>query len=256
MTLLLTLAIESLNPLIEKGEHDILDCPKISSEQLGLRGVMVDADHLSGWEMEQYDAFRNAADKVHCPCLLLRGTRQLDLFLDQEASRERILRLAVAANRLGCNAVAISPVFPNEAESVDHVVAQLREAMSDVERLDLNLLLQPTEGFTSDPDELIEVIKKIGGFRIGALPTFSSAAQSDDPLEALRKLAPYAGGVIADFPSGRGKRKIDPVDGLLAVREVGYSNSLALQYIGTKKNPIKEIETVAKQMKSALEENK
>ena len=90
MTLLLTLAIESLNPLIEKGEYVVLDSPEISSNQLGLRGVMVDADHLSGWNWDQYDAFRNAADKAHCPCLLLRGNRKLDFAGDQEASRERI----------------------------------------------------------------------------------------------------------------------------------------------------------------------
>jgi len=255
MTLLLTLAIESLNPLIEKGTHEVLDSPEISSEQLGLRGVLVDADHLSGWNWDQYDAFRNAADKAHCPCLLLRGSRQLDLIGDREASRERIQRLSVAANRLGCNAVAITPVVPKDEQAVDQIVAQLRAAMADVERLDLNLLLQPCGCLASDPDQHIDIIKKIGGFRIGALPTFSAASTTSDPLESLRKLAPYAGGIIADFPCGRGKKKVDPVEGLIAVREVGYSNSVALSYIGSK-NPIKEIAKVAEKMMSALEETK
>ena len=253
MTLLLTLAIETLNTLIKKGEYEVLDSPKISSSQLGLRGVMIDANHLSGWNWDQYDTFRNAADKERCPCLLLRGSRQLDLVGDQEASRERIQRLAVAANRLGCNAVAISPIVPESEEGVDFVVEQLRDAMADVERLDINLLLQPCHGLTADPDELIEVIKKIGGFRIGALPTFSAAAETSDPLETLRKLAPYAGGIVADFPCGKGKKKVDPVKGLEAVREVGYSNSIALSYIGTK-DPIKEIKKVAEKMMHAIEE--
>ena len=255
MTLLLTLAIESLNPLIEKGEYVVLDSPEISSNQLGLRGVMVDADHLSGWSWDQYDVFRNAADKAHCPCLLLRGNRKLDLAGDQDASRERIQRLAVAANRLGCNAVAITPIVPSDEQTVDIIVEQLRDAMADVERLELNLLLQPAEGFTSDPDQHIEIIKKIGGFRIGALPTFSAASKTSNPLEALRKLAPYAGGIVADFPCGRGKKKIDPIEGLIAVREVGYSNSIALSYIGAK-NPIKEIAKVAEKMMTVLEEAK
>lgn len=255
MTLLLTLAIETLNPLIEKGEHDIFDSPEISLNRLGLRGVMVDADHLSGWSHEQYVAFRNAADKALCPCLLLRGSRKLDLVGDREAGRERIQRLSVAANRLGCNAVAITPKISSDEQSVDTVISELRDAMADVERLDLNLLLQPCEGLTSDPDQLIEVIKRIGGFRIGALPTFSSASLTSDPLETLRKLAPYAGGIVADFPCGKGKKKLDPIEGLIAVCEVGYSNSIALSYVGSK-NPIKEIEKIAKKMKSTLEELK
>ena len=62
MTLLLTLAIESLNPLIEKGEYVVLDSPEISSNQLGLRGVMVDADHLSedGY-IYQAELFKNSS---------------------------------------------------------------------------------------------------------------------------------------------------------------------------------------------------
>jgi hypothetical protein len=255
MTLLLTLAIESLNPLIEKGEYEVLDSPEISSNQLGLRGVMVDADHLSGWSPEQYDEFRNAADKAHCPCLLLRGSRQLDLVGNREAARERIQRLAIAANRLGCNAVAITPIVTSDEQAVNTIVEELRDAMADVERLDLNLLIQPCAGLTSDPDELIDVIKRIGGFRIGALPTFSSASLTSDPLEALRKLAPYAGGIVADFPCGKGKKKLDPVEGLVAVCEVGYSNSIALSYVGSK-NPLKEIEKVAVKMRTTLEELK
>lgn len=252
MTLLLTLAVESLNPLIEKGEQDVLDAPEITSKEFGLRGIMVDADHLAGWGIEQYDLFRNAADKAHCPCLLLRGSRLLDLVDDQVNSLERIQRLAVAANRLGCNAVAISPRIPEDEDTVDRIVVKLREAMEHVEKLDLNLLIQPCEGFTEDPDHHIEVIKKIGGFRIGALPTFSAAAATGDGLEALRKLAPYSGGIVADFPTGKGKKRIDPVEGLLAVCEVGYSNSLALSYTGSR-NSMKAIAKVADDMKSALE---
>ena len=46
MTVLLTLAIRSLDPLIEDGSQDVFDIPQISSEELDLRGVMIDADHL------------------------------------------------------------------------------------------------------------------------------------------------------------------------------------------------------------------
>ena len=87
------------------------------------------------------------------------------------------------------------------------------------------------------------------------MPTFSAASTTSDPLEALRKLAPYAGGIVADFPCGKGKKKLDPVEGLIAVREVGYSNSIALSYIGAK-NPIKEIAKVAEKMMTVLEETK
>ena len=255
MTLLLTLAIQSLNPLIESGSQDILEVPNLVSEKLNLRGVMIDAKHLSGWGQDSYDCFRNNGDKAKSPCLLVRDNTFMDLIGAQEASRERIQRLSVAANRLGCNAISITPTFPSDKNTHDHIVGQLREAMVDVERLELNLLLQPCEGLSSDPDELIEIIKQIGGFRIGALPTFSAASATGDGLEALRKLAPYAGGIVADFPTGRGKKNIDPVEGLKAVREVGYSNTVAINYLG-KGNALKEIDKVPKKMWKYLEDEK
>ncbi len=255
MTLLLTLAIQSLNPLIEAGNQDILEVPGIASEKLELRGVMIDARHLAGWGQDSYDRFKNNGDKAKSPCLLVRDNTSMDLIGARELSRERIQRLSLAANRLGCNAISITPIFPTDKNAVDQIVEQLRSAMADVERLGLNLLLQPCEGLSSDPDELIEIIKQIGGFRIGALPTFIAASATGNGIDALRKLAPYAGGIVADFPTGRGKKSIDPVEGLKAVREVGYSNTVAINYIG-KGDAIKEIVRVTKKMRKYLEAEK
>lgn len=252
MTVLLTLAIQSLNPLIEDGSQNVLDIPKITSEKLDLRGVMIDAKHLAGWTMESYDTFRNNADKAKSPCLLVRDNTPMDLLGSRELSLERIKRLSVAANRLGCNAIAITPVFPENQNEVDLIVEQVRTAMQGVERLELNLLLQPCDGMTSDADQHIEIIKQIGGFRIGALPTFESAGANGNGIESLRKLAPYAGGIVADFPNGRGKKKIDLVEGLKAVLEVGYSNTIALNYTG-KGNAMKEISKVVKTLRAHLE---
>ena len=39
MTVLLTLAIQSLNPLLEDGSVDVLDVPQLSSEKLNLRSL-------------------------------------------------------------------------------------------------------------------------------------------------------------------------------------------------------------------------
>lgn len=251
MTVLLTLAIQSLNPLLQEGTQDILDVPLLSSEKLDLRGVMIDADHLAGWSLDMYDTFRNNADKAKSPCLLVRDNSKMDLLGNEEESLERIQRLSAAANRLGCNAIAITPIFPKDQTSVDAIVESIRTAMAGVERLELNLLLQPCEGLTSDPDQQIEIIKQIGGFRIGALPTFAFASATGNGIEALRKLAPYAGGIVADFPCGRGKKRIELVEGLKAVLEVGYSNTIALNYSG-KADPIKELKKVIGKMQSHL----
>ena len=44
---------------------------------------------------------------------------------------------------------------------------------------------------------MTELIKKIGGFRVGTFPDFEAAMQADDPAAYLRKLVPYASVVCA-----------------------------------------------------------
>ena len=54
---------------------------------------------------------------------------------------------------------------------------------------------------------MTELIKKVGGFRIGSLPDFKLAHETGDFISALRRLAPYAGAMFATL--GKGKKKSD-----------------------------------------------
>ena len=252
MTVLLTLAVHSLDSLLESGKVDLMDVPAIASERLGLRGLMIDAAHLSGWEMKQYDQFRDRGDKSNCPCLLVRDSTPMDLSGDGSAAEERIDRLAAAAGRLGCSSITISPVIEAGDQSVQAAVGTLQRSMHRIDRLELNLLLEPSEGITLDPDQHIELIKQIGGFRIGALPTFGCAGETGDGSAVLRKLAPYAGGVVADYPTGRGKKAVKAGDGLRAVVEVGYAHTISIDYVG-KGDPIREVAKVRDEMVAVIE---
>ena len=254
MSVLLTLAVHSLDSLLGgKSAIDMLDVPNLAMERLQLRGLVIEAGHLRGWEVDRYDAFRDRADKSGCPCLLLRDRTTINLLDGDGASSERIERLAMAANRLGCSSVSITPRVQDDEAAIQMIVTRLRTALQSVERLQLNLLVEPAEGLTSDPDRHIDLIKRIGGFRIGALPVFSAAGATGEGLEALRKTAPYAAGIIADFPNGRGKKAVKPDEALRAIREVGYSNIVALEYTG-KSDPIRELSKTREAMQAVLEE--
>ena len=97
----------------------------------------------------------------------------------------------------------------------------VKDAVAKVEPYDLNLLLAPTKGMTHDPDRLTDLIKRVGGFRIGSFPSFGHAEETSDPRETLRKLAPYAGGLEATIT---GKKKgLDLGDAVDSILSVGTS---------------------------------
>jgi sugar phosphate isomerase/epimerase len=238
----------------------LLDLPDFVIKELDLRGMNVPSSMLAGWSLEDLDRLRDGADKAGCPCLvLIEDTAQR--FADapdaggHQPAADRVRRLAVAANRLGCNALAVRCEAPDTDEAFDSTAAELKDVMPAVERLELNLLIAPHFGLTESPDRLTELLKRIGGFRIGSLPDFAHAAASGNLVEALRKLVPYAGAVhatVEGFDRHGTHQSYDLAQGVAAIRSVGFLNTLAIDFVG-KGDPVPNILTARKILQQAID---
>jgi sugar phosphate isomerase/epimerase len=262
--MLLTLSTRSLANRISDspGGEDavsVLDLPDFAIRNLELRGLNVPASMLAGWSLQDLDALRDRADKAGCPCLSLIEDTPLPMGeadrAGREAAADRIKRLAVAANRLGCNALGISCAGADDEETFDRVAKQIKAVMPHVERMELNVLIAPCEGLTHDPDRLTDLIKRIGGFRIGSLPSFGHAAETGDVTGTLRKLAPYAGAVYATvrrFTRGGKHEGYDLTECVMAIRSVGFLNTLAIDYQGDD-DPVENIEKARDILQAAIE---
>jgi len=259
--MLLTLAVRDPARILGKrGKALLLDVPEFAIKQLGLRGLNIFSSSLAGWSIEDLDRLRDRADKAGCPCLVLVEDTPLR-FCDRspkerEAARERVRRLAAAANRLGCNSIAVSCAGKDNAEDFENTALSIREAMPAVERMELNLLIAPTSGLTADPERLAELIKRIGGFRIGSLPSFGQAGAVGDAPQVLRKIAPYAGAIhatVSDFgKNGKHSAGYDLAACVQAIRAVGFTNTLAIDYVGTS-DPVVAIETARDILQPAID---
>ncbi|MGI9015288.1 MAG: TIM barrel protein [Phycisphaerales bacterium] len=262
--MLLTLAVNSISALLNsrsRNNRALLEVPSMAIDQLQLRGLNIYASSLAGWSIEDLDELRDRADKAACPCLVLVDDAPLD-FSKGEGKRymdavERTKRLATAANRLGCSSLAVSLNGPDNEDAFEHTAAGVREAMTHIERLEMNVLLQPgATGLTNDPDRLTDLIKRIGGFRIGSLPSFGHAAQTGDVIATLRKLAPYAGAMHATVESfsKAGKHKgYDLAECVQAIKAVGFSNTLAIEWVG-KGDPAAGIEQARGILQTAIDD--
>jgi len=265
--MLLTLASRSLASQMSAagdgkpfpGKLTMLELPDFAIRQLQLRGLNVPASMFAGWSLQDLDRLRDRADKAGCPCLVLIEDTPLELgHADpqrRDAAAERVRRLAAAAHRLSCNALALACDGPDDDDTFDLAAEEIRNLMPRVERMELNILLAPHEGLTFSPDRLTDLIKRIGGFRIGSLPSFGHAAATGDPIGTLRKLAPYAGAVqatIEGFTPGGKHRGPDLAECVEAIRSVGFLNTLAIDYVG-KKDPIQQIEKARAILQNAID---
>ncbi|MCH7547541.1 MAG: hypothetical protein IID30_14160 [Planctomycetes bacterium] len=263
MSILLTLASGSLGRSLSSNGEDamtLMEVPVFASRHLLLRGLNIKASMLSGWGLDDLDRLRDQADKVSCPCLVL--IEDIPLLMagtetEREDAAQRVKSLSIAANRLGCNAISLSFEAPDTDEAFDLVSTELKAVMPAIERLELNVLLAPHDGLTKSPDRLTDLIKCVGGFRIGSMPNFGHAAASGNAVETLRKLAPYAGAIHATITGFNRKgvhKGYDLVECVKAIRSVGFLNTLAIDFVGDG-DPVKNIETARAQLQSALEED-
>ena len=236
--ILMTLAAGSLRSLVDSGELPLADIPEFTMREFDLRGLNMPASMFTGRSIDDFDRLRDNADKAGCPVLILVEDQPLGMSADHpgelSAALERIQRLAVAANRLGCNSLAISCTAPAADDAMfESTVAGLKKAVGMIDDYDLNLLVAPAKGMTDDPDRLTEVIKKVGGFRIGSYPGFTHAKGTSDPRETMRKLAPYAGGIeITARAKKGGEATLDAYEAVESVLSVGYQNTIALGFEG------------------------
>lgn len=239
----------------------LTDLPRFARERLDLFGLNVATSMLVGADYERLDRLREAADKASCPCLVLIESEPQPLADEDEeraeAAVQRLVRVAKAAHRLGCNAAAVAVAGPDTEDALVAAADRLRQALQAADRLEVNLLLMSHPGLTSKPDRLTDLIKKVGGFRIGTLPDFQAASKTDDPAYFLRRLTPYASGVTASsvgFVEDKSGAPVhegyDLVEYAKVVASVGYSGTLAIDYRG-KGDPIEGIEKTRDILKTA-----
>lgn len=204
--MLITCAVSSIADLLKprgraKPKLDLDDVPQYIRQELGLHGMNLTTDLLVGANRQRLERLRDRADKAGCACLMLQDPDPQPLADSKkaDAAADRVRRVLQAAHALGCNAAAISIAAKDTEQDRELVIESVRAAMETAEKLELNLLINPAKGLTSKPDDLTELIKKIGGFRVGTLPDFDAAVADEDPALYLRRLTPYASVVNASL---------------------------------------------------------
>lgn len=183
----------------------LADLPQYTREVLGLGGLNLTTDLLVGADRRKLEAFRERADRAGCPCLLLIEAQSQNLGTSDaaaaEAAIERMHRVIQAAQILSCTAAALRVEAPDDDNAMQLVWQRLRKIVDRAERLELNLLVSPSKGLTSKPERMTDLIKKVGGFRIGTLPDFQyareAAGSDDEAVTYLRRITPYASAVLA-----------------------------------------------------------
>lgn len=179
----------------------LTDLPNYTREVLGLRGLSLSTDLLVGADRKMLDTLRERGDKAGCACLTLVEPPSLKINATSETAVagiiDRMSRVVQAAQILGCSSAAFHVEGVTTEKDREIAAGRLKQIVQRGEKLDVNILLGPAPGTAIEPDMLTDVLKRVGGFRVGTFPDFESASKAKDPLTYLRRLSPYASAVCA-----------------------------------------------------------
>ncbi len=252
--MLLTLNASCLRTMLKPaagGEPKLrmLRLPQYAREVLELHGLNLTTDLLAGSDRRELDALREHADKAGCACLMLAEREPQVLASDDmeaaDAAVARLARVVEAGSILGCAAIAVSIRDDAGPDAAENAVDRLREVVELAEAKDMSVLVAPCPGLTAKAEHLTDLIKQVGGFRVGTCPDFEAAAGQADASAYLRRLTPYASVVIgstrevtgpgdgaAADPAALAHASYDLGTMIRAIVSVGYSGNLAVDYRG------------------------
>jgi len=253
----LTLNATCLRHAPKRGREpvELMDIPEFVAQEFGLRGIQMPVDLIRGRTLRQMEDLRHNADKAGCPILVLSQDEPVDLGIatDGSAAVERIAALGSAARHLGCSHVAVRVL--ESPERPDSVVSCTKRAIDRLRKSDVGLLLRSGQGSPSGPSTLAELIRRIGGFHIGAMPSFEDAHASGDLSGAIRLLAPYSHLVEATIVGfGKsGHEKWDLGEAVDALRGVGYMSLLSIDWRGSKSDWVSVIHKAKTELLAAID---
>ena len=236
--MLLIASSTTFRSALASGELALTDLPRYVQEEHGLRGLSLTTDLLAGAGMPEIDRLREASDKATCPILMLHENTPQN-FSNAETVDDavgRVSRVLHAGQRLGCSAVGVELAPAADEDELERVVDGLKEVSPVAEKLDLNLLVRVGQAPVATPEEVSDLIKRVGGFRIGTLPDFELAAASGDGPEHLKRVAPYSTVGLASavkFKKNGEHASYDLAAMIASLREIGFDGVLALEYRGT-----------------------
>lgn len=207
--MLLTLNANSLRSLLvpqgrrKRPEMTLLELPEFTRETLGLHGLNLPTDLLAGATRDTLTELRERADKAGASILLLMESEPQPMGTPDEAKAaaavDRMRRVVQAASVLGCNSASVGILTEGAGDEAqfDRMAQRMKQVLERAERLEINVLISPRPGLTETPEKITELIKKIGGFRVGTFPDFETAVKSGDGATYMRRLTPYASVVNA-----------------------------------------------------------
>ena len=244
----ISLAEWSLHRAIRSRLITNLDFPRIAREQFGIEGLEFVNQLWEAPTQSYLNRLKRAIEQSQTRALLIMvdGEGQLghyDRQVRQKSVRNHYKWVEIAAE-LGCHSIRTNmrpapgknPKTPQEIqEFLNYCTEAFHELTEYASKYNINVIIENHGGISSNPDVLVELMKRVNRPNFGTLPDFGNFPKEIDKYEAVKKLMPYAKAVsfkCYDFGPDGNETTIDMDRMMRIVLESGYRGWVGIEYEG------------------------
>ncbi|MFH1067987.1 MAG: sugar phosphate isomerase/epimerase family protein [Candidatus Glassbacteria bacterium] len=219
-----------------------LDLPMIARQRFGIDGVEFVNSFFDLPRSDYLKELKKRAEDNGVTLVLIMVDGEGDMSHEDKREREQAVvnhrKWIDIAHFLGCHGIRANAGYTTVG-TVDERVQRCADSFSKlIEYADtagMNVMIENHGGYSSIPEKLLTVMKKVNNPHFGTLPDWGNFPPEVDRYEAVRQMMPYAKAVSAkcyDFKPDGSHPAFDIERMLKVVLDAGYHGFIGIEYEG------------------------
>lgn len=242
---------KSVEKLFSSNQLNLLKYPKFAKDVLGLSNIEFSVGscaHLLD-APEKATEYRKIAEEngVKIRTLLCGAKPALDgtTSEEREAAITEHLKWAQVAEHLGCEVLRIRASSEGDPKKqLEHAAEGIAALCRKMKSSPVSPLIENTQGCSTDPSWLIDLMRRIGRKRVGLLADFANF--NGDIYEGMEQLLPFSKSICTkswEFDAEGNETKIDFQRMMKIIKASKFRGCIAIEYLGDK--PVEGIKKTA-----------
>ncbi len=259
----ISLAQWSLVREFRQGKWKTIDFPKICKEDFGINGIEFVNTFFEVPTNDYLRRLKKNASSFGVQLVLIMVDSEGEMAAPTKEERIQTVinhrKWIDIANFLGCHSIRTNCRGPEKASREDMLnwaEESFNMILEYAGQAGIGVIIENHGGISSDPDFLVELMKRVNDPNFGVLPDFGNFPDNIDRYEAVRKLVPYAKGISVKTTFNAQGPQILPgydTEKLIKIcQEEGYTGFYGIEAEGQESDSWTQVRQLKKIVEHAL----
>lgn len=234
----IALSTWSMHRSFENKEMTLLKFPEFSVKEFGIYFIEVVDSHLEREDRKYLKEIKEILKETDVKIVCLAISNDFTHIEEKERKKEieKVKKYLKIANYLNIPTLRVNAGWKETSDKgvIKRVVMCFKEVLPFSKKYNVKMALENHGGITSDPENILTILKMIPSPYLGTCPDFGNFPEKIR-YSALKKIIPYAFHIHAksyEFDKNGEEKNIDYKKILKILKENNYQNYLSIEFEG------------------------